>query len=91
MAPKLDELVEWDEEAFRQKFRGSPVKRAKWRGFIRNVLVAIGNSGVRDFLPLVAKFLPHPDILLQQQARWAYEKLTWAARRKNSPTEGEMP
>jgi epoxyqueuosine reductase len=75
MAPKLDELAELDEEAFRQKFRGSPVKRAKWRGFMRNVLVAMGNSGVKDCLPVVAKFLQHPEALLQKHAHWAYEKL----------------
>lgn len=79
MAPPLDELAALDEQAFREKFRGSPVKRTKWRGFIRNVLVAIGNSGVREYLAIVAKFLQHPDALLQNHARWAYEKLFYQA------------
>ena len=78
MAPKLDELAELDEESFPPKFRHSPIKRTKWRGFIRNVLVAIGNSGVKDYLPIAAKFLQHPDKLLQKHARWAYEKLNTA-------------
>ncbi|MDZ7360417.1 MAG: tRNA epoxyqueuosine(34) reductase QueG [candidate division KSB1 bacterium] len=75
VAPKLDRLAELDEEAFRATFRRSPVKRAKWRGFMRNVLVAIGNSGVREYIPIVAKFLQHPDELLREHGRWAYEKL----------------
>jgi epoxyqueuosine reductase len=75
VAPKLDRLADLDEEAFRETFRRSPVKRAKWRGFMRNVLVAIGNSGVGEYMPSVAKFLQHPDELLREHARWAYEKL----------------
>jgi epoxyqueuosine reductase len=75
VAPRLDDLAKLDEEGFRQKFRHSPIKRAKWRGFMRNVLVAIGNSGVAEYLPIVAKFFQHPDALLQKHARWAYEKL----------------
>lgn len=75
VAPLLQVLAELDEESFRRTFRGSPVKRPKWRGFMRNVLVAIGNSGIQDYLPTVAKFLSHADGLLQKHARWAYEQL----------------
>ena len=82
-APALEALVELDEEAFRRTFRGSPVKRAKWRGFIRNVLVAIGNSGLKEYLPRVEKFLSHPEALLQKHARWAYEQL----QRQTAPNQ----
>jgi epoxyqueuosine reductase len=75
VAPRLDDLATLDEEGFRQKFRHSPIKRAKWRGFMRNVLVAIGNSGVAEYLPIATKFLQHPDAVLQKYARWACEKL----------------
>lgn len=75
VAPSLEALAAWDAARFREKFRGSPVKRAKWRGFMRNVLVALGNSGVTAYLSVVAKFLHHPEPLLQTHARWAYEKL----------------
>ena len=44
-APDLAELAALDEEAFRERFRRSPVKRAKRRGLLRNVAVALGNSG----------------------------------------------
>ncbi|MCI0693307.1 tRNA epoxyqueuosine(34) reductase QueG [candidate division KSB1 bacterium] len=75
VAPPLAALAEMDEEAFRQKFRRSPIKRAKWRGFMRNLLVALGNSGMDEYLPIVARFLQHPEGLLREHARWAYEKL----------------
>ncbi len=44
-SPALDELAGLDDAAFRERFRGSPVKRAKRRGLLRNVAVALGNSG----------------------------------------------
>ncbi|MDZ7290572.1 MAG: tRNA epoxyqueuosine(34) reductase QueG [candidate division KSB1 bacterium] len=80
VAPRLEDLAEMDEQTFRVKFRHSPVRRAKWRGFMRNVLVALGNSRIADYLPIVVRFLQHPDALLQTHARWAYDKL-------NTPSE----
>ncbi len=44
LAPDLDALASLDEEAFRERFRRSPVKRAKRRGLLRNVAVAMGNA-----------------------------------------------
>jgi epoxyqueuosine reductase len=45
VAPRLEELLELDREAFNRRFRKSPLKRPKWRGFLRNVLLALGNAG----------------------------------------------
>ena len=45
VAPDLDDSPRLDEEAFRERFRQSPVKRAKRRGLLRNVAVALGNAG----------------------------------------------
>ncbi len=45
--PRLEWLAGLGEKDFQQAFRGSPVKRAKWRGLVRNACVALGNSGVR--------------------------------------------
>jgi epoxyqueuosine reductase len=84
-APRLAELAEMDEESFRQRFRRSPVKRAKWRGLMRNVLVALGNSKVKDYLPVAARFLAHPDALLQEHARWAYKKLSAIPDKAQTP------
>src|SRR5260370_35799651 len=45
--PGLEWLLGLSEAEFRELFRGSPVKRAKWRGLIRNACIALGNSGLR--------------------------------------------
>ena len=58
--PALDWLAEISEEDFRQKFRGSPIKRAKRNGLRRNALIAIGNSGDRSLLPLLARAMKIP-------------------------------
>ena len=42
--PHLEWLASMNEEEFRELFRGSPIKRTKWRGLIRNVCIALGNS-----------------------------------------------
>ena len=48
--PALDWLAEMSAEEFREKFRGSPIRRAKFAGLRRNVAIAMGNSGRREFL-----------------------------------------
>ena len=53
-SPGLEWLISLTEEEFRDVFRGSPVKRAKWRGLVRNACVAIGNSGLRAGEPRYA-------------------------------------
>ena len=50
--PELEWLISLTEKEFRDVFRGSPVKRTKWRGLVRNACVAIGNSGLRNGEPL---------------------------------------
>jgi epoxyqueuosine reductase len=76
--PGLEWLLGLSEAEFRELFRGSPVKRAKWRGLIRNACIAIGNSGLRpgtadhtrisDKLERVAA---SGDQVLAESARWA--------------------
>ena len=44
VAPDLEWLLGLDEEEFRKRFRGSPVKRTKWRGLVRNACIAAGNA-----------------------------------------------
>lgn len=74
--PSLEEILTMDEAEFQQRFQGSPIRRAKWRGLIRNALVVAGNSGDPRYLPLVERFLQHPDPLLREHAGWAYQRLT---------------
>jgi epoxyqueuosine reductase len=50
-SPELEWLISLTEEEFRAVFRGSPVKRAKWRGLVRNACVVVGNSGLRPGEP----------------------------------------
>jgi epoxyqueuosine reductase len=59
-------------EAFNQKFHASPVKRAKRRGYLRNVAVALGNSGNPGAIPTLAQALEHdPEPLVRGHAAWA--------------------
>lgn len=63
-------------EAFNQKFRGSPVKRTRRTGYLRNVAVALGNSGNLGAIPTLAQALEHdPEPLVRGHAAWALGRL----------------
>ncbi len=46
-SPSLEWLASLSEDEFRELFRGSAIKRTKWRGLVRNACIALGNSGLR--------------------------------------------
>ena len=73
--PPLEELARISEEQFRELFRNSPIRRARYRGFLRNVCVAMGNSGDWKFLPELERLAAHPDELVREHAAWALERL----------------
>jgi epoxyqueuosine reductase len=73
--PALAWLAEIGEEEFREKFRGSPVKRAKRSGLRRNALIAIGNSKNKDFLPLTENLARDEDPVVAEAANWAANRL----------------
>jgi epoxyqueuosine reductase len=73
--PALEWLAEMGDEEFRQKFRGSPIRRTKRTGLRRNAIVALGNSGNRAFLPLLDKLAADGDSIVAQHAQWAAEKI----------------
>jgi len=75
VAPDLAELARLNDEGFRERFRRSPVKRAKRRGLLRNVAVALGNSGDRSRLPVLEALAADPDPLVREHAQWAIRKL----------------
>jgi epoxyqueuosine reductase len=75
VAPDLAELAGLDEEAFRARFRGSPVKRAKRRGLLRNVAVALGNSGDARRRPLLESLAQDADDVVREHARWGLRRL----------------
>jgi epoxyqueuosine reductase len=73
--PELRWLAQMDEESYRRTFRGSPVKRAKYAGLKRNVAIAMGNSGNREFIPDLEKIAESPDPVVASHAAWALKKL----------------
>jgi epoxyqueuosine reductase len=73
--PALAWLAEISEEEFRERFRGSPIKRTKRSGLRRNALIAIGNSGDRTLKPAVDRAATDPDLVVAEAARWAKKRL----------------
>ena len=71
--PYLMELMGMTEEEFGERFSGSPVKRAKRRGFLRNVAVALGNWGSVQAVPVLARAMEDDEALVRGQA--AHESL----------------
>jgi epoxyqueuosine reductase len=74
-SPDLVYLSQLSVEEFRKVFRNSPVKRAKRKGFIRNVMVAMGNSGHKAFIPYIKEALKDDEALIRAHAAWALWKL----------------
>jgi epoxyqueuosine reductase len=62
-------------QAFNQRFKRSPVKRAKRRGYLRNVAVALGNSGDRHALPVLKNALNDQEPMVREHAQWAIEQI----------------
>ena len=74
--PALADLVQLDDAGFRALFAGSPIKRLGVARFLRNVLIAIGNSGDLSLVPLVSARLSDPDPLVRGAAEWAVRRLS---------------
>ena len=74
-APSLDRLARLDDAGFRTMFSGSPIKRIGVDRFLRNVLIAIGNSGDCGLLPRALDHLRHPSPLVRAMAVWAASRL----------------
>jgi epoxyqueuosine reductase len=73
--PALAWLAEISEEEFRERFRGSPIKRTKRSGLRRNTLIAIGNSGDRSLLPIAERACGDADPVISESAHWAKARL----------------
>ncbi len=91
-APRLAELAELDDAAFRRKFSGSPVKRTGRDRFVRNVLIAVGNGGDPALAATAEARLGDASPLVRAMAVWAlgrllpYERFD-ALRARHSPGE----
>jgi len=73
--PSLEALASMSEEDFRSIFSHSPIKRAKYRGWLRNLAVAMGNSGDARLVPWLERIARHPDPIVREHAAWALERL----------------
>ncbi len=75
LAPPLEELLMLDEEDFKNRFQGTPVRRIGYEGFIRNVIVAAGNSGDPNLKKYLENLLKRGVELWKPHIRWALERL----------------
>ena len=71
----IDELA-LTPQAFNQRFKRTPIQRAKRRGYLRNVAVALGNTGDRHALPVLQNALNDEEPLIREHAQWAINKIT---------------
>ena len=80
--PKV-ELLEMDlinemglcQDEFSARFKGSPIKRTKRRGYLRNVAVALGNLGEEDAMPILEEALQDQEPLIRSHAAWAISEI----------------
>jgi epoxyqueuosine reductase len=74
-APSLNDLAALTEQQFRDRFRHSPVWRAKYTGFLRNVAIALGNSTMGEAVVHLERLANHPDAAVATAARTALARL----------------
>jgi len=77
--PALAWLAEMSTEEFREVFRGSAIRRTKRSGLRRNAAIAMGNSGNKDFLPLLDQLAADEDQTVGESAQWAKARLLKSA------------
>ena len=80
--PRLEWLAGLNESDFHELFRGSPIKRTKWRGLVRNACIALGNSGVRRgtasharISALLERLAGSREQVIAESARWALSRI----------------
>jgi epoxyqueuosine reductase len=88
-APDLAGLAALDDDAFRRRFRGSPVRRAKRRGLLRNVALALGNGGDADRRPILERLASDADPVVREHAAWARRRLDARVRSGARVSSGE--
>jgi epoxyqueuosine reductase len=93
LAPELEWLASLSQQEFSAVFRGSAVKRAKWRGLVRNACVALGNSSIAPDQPayprvvrLLERLVSSEDAVIADHARWALARLS-ASHGRRAPDE----
>ncbi len=71
----LEFFLKFDVKKFGDYFVHSPIKRIGWVSFIRNVLIASGNSECKNLIPIIKKYLIHKNPIIRGAAVWAYGQL----------------
>lgn len=77
-APPLADMAALTEDEFREMFARSPVSRARYSGFLRNVAIAIGNSGRAELHEAAARLARSEDPVVAEAGRWAVTRLNEA-------------
>lgn len=72
---RLRDFLKMDDEAFRTVFAKSPIKRIKRPRFLRNVCVALGNTGTKEDIPALRTAAADPDPLISEHAEWAIREI----------------
>jgi epoxyqueuosine reductase len=80
--PRLEWLAGMSEVEFREKFRGSAMKRTKWQGLVRNACIALGNAKLQRgsgeharSVELLRRLEESPEIVIAESARWALSRI----------------
>ena len=89
-APLLSDLVRLDDPSFRALFSGSPVKRLGRNRFIRNVIIAIGNSGQDQYVEDLEVLLEDPSPIIRLAAVWALGQIVSADHFQKLKTAAEV-
>jgi epoxyqueuosine reductase len=71
----LEELAELTPDEFRARFRRTPLWRTKYSGLLRNVAVAMGNSGDTRHRPTLQRLARHEDPFVRSHAEWALSRI----------------
>ena len=83
--PALDELARLSEEEFNARFAGTPIERSRYAGFLRNVAVAMGNSGNPSFRSALERLARSPEPTVREHAAWALERIARSADPEGGP------
>lgn len=77
--PSLEKMARISPAEFKTELGATPQERARYRGFVRNALLAMGNAGDASSIPTLEEFSKHKDPVLSEQARWSLKRLGAAA------------
>ncbi len=71
----LEAWAQMDQSSFKERFRGTPFFRTKWRGLMRNISVALGNTGTSRNIPTLSRLASNEDAIVSEHATWAIEQI----------------